>query len=101
MIWAEKQGIALIQIQPGKPQQNAQVERYNRTARHEWLDLYIFETIEDAEEIATDWVWAYNNERPSANCVGIGPRPMSAGIGRHHTRSETEDGCLKSTSTPR
>lgn len=31
MIWAEKQGIALNHIQPGKPQQNAYVERYNRT----------------------------------------------------------------------
>jgi putative transposase len=31
MAWAEKQGIALTYIQPGKPQQNAYVERYNRT----------------------------------------------------------------------
>ena len=81
MIWAEKQGIALNHIQPGKPQQNAYVERYNRTVRHEWLDLYIFETIEEAQQIATDWLWTYNNERPSANCVAIGSRPMSAGIG--------------------
>lgn len=56
MIWAEKQGIALNHIQPGKPQQNAYVERYNRTVRHEWLDLYIFETIEEAQQIATDWL---------------------------------------------
>lgn len=47
MIWVEKQGTALDHIQPGKPQQNAYVERYNRTVRHEWLDLYIFETIEE------------------------------------------------------
>lgn len=39
MNWAEKKGIALVYIQPGKPQQNAYVERYNRTIRHEWLDL--------------------------------------------------------------
>ncbi len=69
MIWAEKQGIALNHIQPGKPQQNAYVERYNRTVRHEWLDLYIFETIEEAQEIATDWLWTYSNERPN---MGIG-----------------------------
>lgn len=36
--WAEKQGISIQHIQPGKPQQNAYIERYNRTVRHEWLD---------------------------------------------------------------
>ncbi len=44
MGWAETQGIALSHIQPGKPQQNAYVERYNRTVRHEWLDQYIIES---------------------------------------------------------
>jgi putative transposase len=39
MEWAETQGIALSYIQLGKPQQNAYVERYNRTVRHEWLEL--------------------------------------------------------------
>ena len=53
MEWAEDKGITLTYIQPGKPQQNAYVERYNRTVRHEWLDLYIFETIEEVQNIAT------------------------------------------------
>ena len=34
--WAEKMGVHIQHIQPGKPQQNAYIERYNRTARHEW-----------------------------------------------------------------
>jgi putative transposase len=34
MEWAENKGIALAYIQPGKPQQNAEVERYNRAVRH-------------------------------------------------------------------
>ena len=46
--WAEKRGIARIYIQPGTPQQIAYVERFNRTARQEWLGLYLFETIEEA-----------------------------------------------------
>lgn len=71
--WAEKQGIALSHIQPGKPQQNAYVERYNRTVRHEWLDLYIFETIEEVQQIATDWLWTYNNDRPNMGIGGITP----------------------------
>jgi transposase InsO family protein len=41
MTWADKQGIALTYIQPGKPQQNACVERDNRTVRHEWLALLL------------------------------------------------------------
>jgi len=51
---AGKQGIALTYIQPAPPQQNAYVERYNRTVRHEWLDLCILETIEEVQKIATE-----------------------------------------------
>lgn len=35
--WAFKRTIKLVYIQPGNPQQNAYVERYNRTVRYEWL----------------------------------------------------------------
>jgi transposase InsO family protein len=37
MEWAEKQGVTIQHIQPGQPQQNAYIERYNRTVRYEWL----------------------------------------------------------------
>jgi putative transposase len=71
MEWAEKQGVRLAYIQPGKPQQNAYIERYNRTVRGEWLSQYIFETIE--EDQATQWLWTYNNERPNLGIGGITP----------------------------
>jgi len=73
MAWAEKVGIYIRYIQPGKPQQNAYIERYNRTVRHEWLDQNIFETIEEAQEQATNWLWTYNNDRPNMAIGGITP----------------------------
>lgn len=73
MEWAETRGIALNYIQPGKPQQNAYVERCNRTVRHEWLDLYIFERITEVQEIATEWLWTYSHERPNMGIGGVTP----------------------------
>ena len=73
MQWAEKRGITIAYIQPGKPQQNAYIERYNRTVRHEWLDQNIFETIEEAQDQATEWLWTYNNDRPNMAIGGITP----------------------------
>lgn len=71
--WAEQRGIRILFTQPGKPTQNAYVERYNRTVRHEWLDQHLFDTIEDAQATATEWLWIYNNERPNTAIGGITP----------------------------
>ena len=51
--WALKQQIRLLYIQPGKPTQNAYIERFNLTARHEWLDCHLLESIEQAQLLAT------------------------------------------------
>ncbi len=73
MSWSHKQGIKILHIQLGKPAQNAYVERYNRTVRHEWLDQSCFETIEQAQIQAAKWLWTYNNERPNMAIGGITP----------------------------
>ena len=72
-VWARKRGIKLMFIQPGKPTQNAYVERFNRTVRHEWLDEHIFESIEHAQLTATQWLWSYNAERPNMGLGGLTP----------------------------
>jgi len=74
--WTIKNQITLLYIQPGMPTQNAYIERFNRTARHEWLDLYLFENIEQAQELATKWLWTYNNERPHSAIGGVPPRQL-------------------------
>ena len=42
-----------LYIQLGKPTQSAYIERFNRTARHEWLDLHLFESIGQVQLLAT------------------------------------------------
>lgn len=71
--WAAKQQIRIEYIQPGKPQQNAYVERFNRTVRYDWLGQYIFDSIEQVQQEATRWLWTYNNERPNMALGGITP----------------------------
>ena len=86
MKWAEKHRVTIQHIQPGQPQQNAYIERYNRvrhwartngafngSLRHEWLDQYIIESIEEAQDHATQWLWTYNNDRPNMGIGGITP----------------------------
>jgi putative transposase len=46
-----------LYIQPGKPTQNAYIERFNRTVRHEWLDMHQFNSIAHAQLLATQWLW--------------------------------------------
>ena len=84
--WAEDRGIQLRFIQPGKPAQNAYVERFNRTVRHEWLNLTIFESIAHAQETATRWLWPYNAQKAQHR------------YRRNNTLSEAGDGHLNTTS---
>jgi putative transposase len=76
--WTEERGIRLEHIQPGKPQQNAYVERYNRTVRYDWLGQYLFETIAEVQDFATRWLWTYNHERPNMGLGGITPKQKLA-----------------------
>lgn len=72
--WTQKQGIRLEYIEPGKPQQNAYIERFNRTARYEWLSQYLWDDLEQVREAAVDWMWTYNYERPNMALGGFTPK---------------------------
>jgi putative transposase len=62
--WALKNKIRIEYIQPGNPQQNAYIERHNRTIRYSWVSKHLFETLEEVQAYATRWLWFYNHERP-------------------------------------
>ncbi len=76
--WAQQRGIWIDYIQPGKPQQNAYVERFNRTVRYEWLAQYLFDDIDEVQNFATRWLRNYNHERPNMALGGITPRQRLA-----------------------
>ena len=78
--WAAMRGITIEYIQPGQPQQNAYVERYNRTVRYDWLAQYLFSTIDEVREFATRWLWTYNHERPNMALGGITPMQKLARV---------------------
>lgn len=62
--WAKDAGVAIQYIQPGKPNQNAYIERFNRTYREEVLDQHLFLSLDDVREATHWWMIEYNEERP-------------------------------------
>ena len=77
-IGAQAMDIELMCIQPGKPTQNAYIERFNRTVRQECLNLHLFDSVESAQNITTQWLWIYNNQRPHFALGGMPPRSKVA-----------------------
>lgn len=61
--WCAAQGIFIDYIEPGKPNQNAYIERFNRSYRTEVLDVYLFASLEEVREVTWRWMLEYNEER--------------------------------------
>ena len=62
--WCKDNKITLVFIQPGKPTQNAYVERCNGNIRRELLNAYVFTSLDEVREKAEEWRMDYNCSRP-------------------------------------
>lgn len=71
--WCSDNNINLVYIQPGKPQQNGFVERFNGSFRREFLNVYLFESLSQVREMAWFWRLDYNEERTHESLGNLPP----------------------------
>lgn len=73
LTWAHGRGVRLFLIQPGKPNQNAYIESFNRRLRDECLNEHWFVSLAHAKVVIEAWQREYNEERPKKSLGGLTP----------------------------
>jgi putative transposase len=71
--WAQKHGVHLEFIEPGKPMQNGFIERFNRSYRQGVLDMYVFKNLNEVKERTESWMNDYNEQCPHDSLDGMTP----------------------------
>ena len=107
--WSEANNIVFKHIEPGKPMQNAYIERFNKSFRDGVLDSYLFNNLDEVREITATWVNDYNQFRPHDALGGLSPVNYRKALGKFnvppgprsapatpslHSAPETEQGVL-------
>ena len=62
--WCNSKEITIQFIQPGKPMQNAYIERKNGSMRRELLNAYLFNSLAEVRCLSEEWRIDYNEQRP-------------------------------------
>ena len=92
--WCKDKGIELRFIQPGKPNQNAFIERFNRSYRTEVLNGWLFTSLEEVREVTHQWLQSYNEERPHDALGSLPPAVFRERLltGKNSTSELSTDG---------
>lgn len=77
--WAWRRGVKLDCIHPGKPIENAYIERCNGRLRDECLNEHWFRTLDEARTTIEAWKQDYNDVRPHSALGGLTPQEFAQG----------------------
>jgi putative transposase len=78
--WCRDNEIKLHFIQPGKPTQNAYIERFNRSFRSEVLDAYYFDDLNQVRILCEIFMNDYNEHRPHESLGHLSPKQYHQNI---------------------
>jgi hypothetical protein len=78
--WCEQNGVEILYIQPGKPNQNAYIERFNKTFRDELLSAYLFDDLDQVRS----WL--------GTGCSTTTRSDRTTALARYRRRSSGRDG---------
>jgi putative transposase len=88
--WCEDNNITIQYIQPGRPMQNAYVERKNGSLRRELLNAYLFDSLREVRIMCEEWRIYYNTQRPHKALKYLTPLKYA----QQHYQSLKEDQLL-------
>ncbi len=71
--WCQIHQVHLQFIQPGKPTQNAFIERFNGSFRAEFLDAFVFLSLKEVQHLTETWRSSYNYSRPHTALNNLPP----------------------------
>ena len=72
--FCELKCIKINYIQPGKPTQNAYIERFNRLFREDILDAYLFKDVDQVNTLSQEWKDDYNHNHPHKSLNKMSPK---------------------------
>lgn len=71
--------MSLLCIQPGKPDQNAYIERFNRSYQAGVFNAHLFESIAELRVLTDAWLQVSNQERPATASTECRPSRLCQG----------------------